>query len=428
MKLSSWGNIVNTTLSQQRPTGRDDIHLRGESNLPGGFRRSYGTSCLPPEGGTLYRMTRMRRLLEFDREQGVIDVESGISLKELLQIIIPAGWFLPVVPGTGNVSVGGAIANDIHGKNHHKVGSFGNHITSLTLLRSDGVVMSCSESIDPDMFRATIGGMGLTGIILTARIRLIPIQSSWLEMESHRFTQMADCLQLFQQKQENWDYLVAWLDGFNMERGHFRCGRFSSDGRLDVYDKTCRLRIPFALPDFTLNRPVMRLLNALYFHKQRRAVDASLCHYHGFFHPLDSIENWNLCYGRKGFRQYQFVVPANTAEETLQAVFDLLRKGNISPYLCVLKVMGNSKPKGLLSFPSEGVTLAMDFKETKNLTTLFSQLDVIIEAAGGRLYPAKDSRIPAAFYQRSYPEWEKFHSHADPAMMSQFWQSVKEAT
>ena len=403
----------------------------GGSLLPFGLGASYGDSCLNENGGLL--LTRkLDRLISFDRDSGLLRCEAGITFEEILKIIVPQGWFLPVVPGTKLVTVGGAIANDIHGKNHHRTGNFGNHVPAFGLLRSDGSKLVCSQDSNTDWFQASIGGLGLTGLITWAEIQLIPIETSSIEVETVKLANLDEFFTVSAESDQRFDYTVSWLDclakGPHRGRGVFirgnHVGRTDSEKVLRVHREP-RLMAPFNAPDFLLNSLSIRMFNTAYYANQKKKSTTSLQPYASFFFPLDSVRNWNRIYGRRGFFQYQFVVPFHGGKEAVARILDLIAESRQGSFLAVMKTFGEIPSRGILSFPRPGITLALDFPNRGIKTLrLFNQLDRIVAEAGGRLYPAKDSRMSGSFFRQSFPEWESFSKFIDPAFSSSFWRRV----
>lgn len=431
--IASWGRLARIKANVARPAFRDQlssIFREGSRNprrtLAFGLRRSYGDSCLN-EGGSMIDMTGLNRFICFDREAGRLVAEAGASLDEILKLIVPAGFFLPVTPGTKFVTLGGAIANDVHGKNHHSAGTIGCWIRWLELLRSDGTLHSLASDDPTGLFNATIGGIGLTGLITCAELQLIPIKSSNMDVEVVPFGSVSEFLKLSAESEDTHKYTVAWVDclgkGGRIGQGIFTRARHNDAGGLGTH-RASRLSIPFEAPDFLLNRYTLSGFNATY-----RAMAArtrqSTSHYEPFFYPLDTIRNWNRLYGHKGFYQYQCAVPPSEAEGSLTEMLRAIAAAGEGSFLSVLKTFGGIPSPGLLSFPMEGATLAMDFANRGPATiALFDKLDAIVRSAGGRLYPAKDGRISAKIYSAGYPNLERFRPYMDPGLSSSFGRRV----
>ncbi|MGI9286504.1 MAG: FAD-binding oxidoreductase [Pseudomonadales bacterium] len=400
--------------------------VQAEFMLPIGNGRSYGDSGINENQATL-SSRRLNRFISFDREHGLLHCESGLLFKDILQITVPQGWYLPVVPGTQFITLGGAIANDIHGKNHVGQGSFGCHVAELTLLRSDGQRLICSAENHADLFCATIGGLGLTGIIVAAKIRLLPIASGSMDVEVLPFARLQEYLQLAHES-SSWPYTVAWVDcahSKNAGRGLFTRGKFTDSPKANKpKTPSHRLGIPFQLPFGLVNRSSVTLFNKLYYASEIRKRKQLLWH-ENFFFPLDGVGHWNRIYGPSGFYQYQFVVPLEGAGEIIKQVIHHVAVSGSGSFLAVLKDFGPVQSPGMLSFPCEGLTLAVDVPNRGPSTLdLLGRLDEVIVAANGRLYPAKDARMPTAVFQRQYPQWIEFEKLRDPMFSSTFWRRV----
>jgi FAD/FMN-containing dehydrogenase len=396
------------------------------SLLPHGLGRSYGDSCLN-EGRDLVDCSRLTRFQGFDPEHGVLRCESGVSLAEVLEIAIPKGWFLPVTPGTRFVTVGGAIANDVHGKNHHRAGTFGHHVRKMAIYRSDYGLVMCSAEENPDLFHATIGGLGLTGIIAWAEIQLRRIWSSRIDAETIPYHSLAEFQKLSNESDEAFEYTVAWIDCFAgaNPRGIFFRGNHDKKPKLEVRNKTGPT-VPFLLPGWMLNRYTMKSFNKIYYALKSSGKKTSLAPYDSFFYPLDGIGQWNLVYGKQGFLQYQCVVPENSSG-AIEELLRLIAESGMGSFLGVLKRFGAAPPAGMLSFPRAGLTLALDFAMRGEPTLrLMEALDRVVLSCGGALYPAKDARMSAAMFNVSFPAWRTFQTYIDPKLSSSFWRRVTE--
>jgi FAD/FMN-containing dehydrogenase len=398
-----------------------------ESLLPYGLGRSYGDSCLNGER-ELIACRRLNRILGFDEATGIVRCESGISLADIIEVFLPRGWFLPVTPGTRFVTVGGAIANDVHGKNHHRAGTFGAHIHQLGLHRSGDGLVTCSPQENPQMFRATIGGLGLTGLIAWADLQLRRLAGPWIDAELVPFQSLPAFLDLSRESDGGFEYTVAWLDCFagKNTRGIFFRGNHSAPT-----EKKFRLKrgpkLPFALPAWALNRYAVKAFNSLYYRLHAVRNGASLVGYDSFFYPLDSIPQWNLLYGKQGFLQYQCVIPEGNSE-AVEELLDRIARSGMGSFLGVLKQFGTEPPAGMLSFPRPGLTLALDFAMRGERTLqLLRSLDKVVQENGGALYPAKDARMSTALFEASFPHWRSFVPYIDPKMSSSFWRRVTEA-
>jgi FAD/FMN-containing dehydrogenase len=402
--------------------------LNGRTCLPFGLGRTLGDSCLN-DGGTLLECTGLDRMIAFDPDSGVIRCEAGVTFAEILDFAVPRGWFLPTTPGTKFVTVGGAIANDVHGKNHHRVGTFGCHVTAFELLRSDGQRLRCSSSENADWFAATIGGLGLTGLITWAEFKLHRIAGPMIAEESVKFGNLEEFLAISQQSDNEFEHSVSWLDclatGESLGRGIFMRGRSAADSGDGKGRSTRTLAVPVDMPAFLLNRYTMKAFNTLYYNRQRARIVRRNVHYDHFFYPLDAILHWNRIYGRRGYFQYQFVVPFSQGNNAVREILTQISFSGRGTFLAVMKAFGSIKSPGLLSFPRPGLTLALDFpNDGDGVLRLFDELDQVVLAAGGRLYPAKDSRMSAEMFQASYPEWREFSAFIDPAFSSSFWRRV----
>jgi len=423
----NWGNYpppVETRVDYYR--GEIDF-ATGRDILPYGQGRSYGDVCLINHG-TLLSTRYWNHFISFDREKGLLKAQAGVSLADILQVIVPAGWFLPVLPGTKFVTLGGAIANDIHGKNHHRHGTFGCWVKEIGLLRSDEGEIICSEKNKSELFNATVGGLGLTGLITWAEIKLVPLQSSMLSVTTTPFHNLTDFFDLNDRAEEQSEYTVAWLDcqasGNKLGRGIFMSADHQKDQSLTVAQSSPKISVPFYAPSFLLNRVSMKAFNAFYFkwHGQKRKSQA---HFDKFFFPLDAIGHWNRLYGKPGFLQYQCVIPHIDREKVLSELLTKIVASGQGSFLSVLKTFGEKTSPGLLSFPMSGVTLALDFANKGETTfQLFKTLDEIIVEAGGRIYPAKDARMSAECFKRGYLNWQDFQPFIDKRFGSNFWRRV----
>lgn len=428
-----WNRLPRVAPDQVRRLGNRRQPLPNEAPRPllaHGNGRSYGDVCLT-DRGTLLLTRGLDRFIAFDSHSGVIRCEAGVTLDEILSLIVPQGWFLPSTPGTRHVTLGGAVANDVHGKNHHVAGSFGHHVRGLELLRSSGERIECGPESRDAWFRATVGGLGLTGLITWVELQLLPIQNPWMWVESRRFDNLEAFWELNRAAEAEWPYTVAWIDclakGAARGRGVLLAGRHAppqpDQSRLPAFRERSR-GIPFDPPISLVNAASLRAFNTFYY---RRPVkpQGGLVHYVPYFYPLDAIEGWNRIYGRHGFYQYQCVLPPTAAQAATAALLDAITRSGQGSFLAVLKTFGNKPSLGMLSFPRPGTTLALDFPNRGDMThRLFRDLDTIVSDAGGALYPAKDARMPASLFQSGFPEWESFSEFIDPAFSSRFWQRV----
>ena len=394
------------------------------SLLPFGLGRSYGDSCLNG-GRELVDCHRLNRILGFEESTGVVRCEGGVSLSDILQVFLPKGWFLPVTPGTSFVTIGGAIANDVHGKNHHCAGTFGDHVHQIALHRSDHGLVSCSSRENPEMLRATIGGLGLTGIIAWADVQLKRVGGPWIDSESIPFSSLKTFLDLSHESNDHFEYTVAWLDCFSGKnvRGIFFRGNHAADCRKKFHQKRGP-KLPFELPTWVLNRWSIQAFNAAYYAVNAVKKRAAVMRYDSFFYPLDSIRQWNLLYGRQGFLQYQCVIPEKNLE-AFEELLDRIARSGMGSFLGVLKQFGPASPAGMLSFPRPGLTIALDFAMRGEPTLeLMRSFDEVVQQSGGALYPAKDARMSPALFETSFPNWRNFVPYIDPKMSSSFWRRV----
>jgi L-gulonolactone oxidase len=429
----SWGRVVRTPQRVASPQFRQDLirlvaERRETSILPVGLQRSYGDSALNSSGG-LISMVGLNRFIALDIPAKRLRAEAGVTFGDLLKVIVPHGLFVPVTPGTRFVTLGGAIANDVHGKNHHRAGTIGRYVNKIGLLRSDGSRLEIGPDSNSELFAATIGGLGLTGIIEWAELNLAAIESSQLDVEIVPYGNLSEFWQLAAQSNETHEHTVAWIDCTAKDRrfgqGIFSRANWSSAGGLVPHDGRRRLAVPVEAPSGLLNSTSVSLFNRFYYASQRRKARLQRLHYAPFFYPLDSIADWNRLYGRRGFWQYQCVVPRRTMKDAIAAMMKEITHSAQGTFLSVLKTCGDLQSPGLLSFPMAGATLALDFQNCGERTLkLFSRLDAIVRDANGRLYAAKDGRIPKDMWLAGYPNLDRFVSHIDPAIASDFWRRV----
>ncbi|MGH8419457.1 MAG: FAD-binding oxidoreductase [Pseudomonas sp.] len=432
--LYSWGRFPRSPQRghscvwlDELPAHLDRVIDRHSSSLPYGNGRSYGDSCLAASDQVLH-MRSLDRLIEADWESGVLKVEAGITLAEILSVAIPQGWFLPVTPGTQFATVGGAIANDVHGKNHHVRGTFGRHLRSFGLLRHGQPEMVCAPGVNASLFSASIGGLGLTGVIHWAELQLMPIRASQIDTTTVRFNNLTEFFALSDELDNKHEYSVAWVDclakGAETGRGVFIVGDHAQYGSLEV-GRRAKLSVPLTPPVSLINKLSLSAFNNLYWrvHPSQRKTGRSA--YEPFFYPLDRILHWNRIYGRRGFQQYQCVIPTANAEAAMAELLRAIADAGQGSFLAVLKRCGDVRSPGLLSFPMPGTSLALDFPQSEHLQdVVFPRLDDIVRAAGGRLYPAKDAHMSGADFRQAYPAWERLEALRDPSLMSRFWSRV----
>jgi L-gulonolactone oxidase len=366
------------------------------------------------------------RFLSIDYQRGTLRAEAGTTFDQLLRLVVPHGWFVPVTPGTKFVSLGGAVANDVHGKNHEMAGTFGSWVLGLGLARSSGEVLSLSRDKHPELFAATIGGLGLTGVILWVELQLVPIRSAFVDTETLPMANLDEFFRLAEDCGE-WPYTVAWVDclatGRATGRGFFIRGRHAQIGGLGVH-RAPRMSVPLEAPNSLLNAFTISSFNWVYRHRPW-ALGRDKPHYGPFFYPLDSIHHWNRLYGSRGFFQHQCVIPMHNAADTVCKLLELTAARREGSFLVVLKLFGDRPSPGVLSFPMHGATLALDFPNKGESTRkLLARMSDIVLAADGRLYPAKDATMSADAFRSGYPNWRRVEAQRDPVIMSDFWRRV----
>ena len=415
MKMRGWGRYPVIDAEVYTPTSSADLQrrllLHSGSITPRGLGRSYGDSSL---GEKILSSRWLNHMLSFDQSTGVLHCESGVSLSEILEVFVPKGWFLPVTPGTQFVTLGGAIASDVHGKNHHLAGCFCDHVEYIDMILDGERTIRCSQKENPDLFHATCGGMGLTGIIYSAAIRLKPIQSAFIDQTTFKASNLKESLDLFA-IHEDQPYSVAWIDcisgGNSLGRSLLMTGDHAQEGELKI-NKKSRVGLPVDMPSALLNRYSITAFNTFYYHRIRGRVVNHHIHYEPFFYPLDSIGDWNRMYGKNGFTQYQFVIPKEAGYEAMSTILKTIVDSGKGSFLAVLKVFGK-RNYNLLSFPMIGYTLALDFKIEQDLFPLLDKLDAMVLHYGGKVYLTKDARMSEDTFKQSYPNWEQFQSVKD---------------
>jgi FAD/FMN-containing dehydrogenase len=429
--VSGWGRhpVLETTL--MRPESVDALTLCLESRqlksaLPRGLGRSYGDAAVNPSGLTVL-MERLNRLLAFDSETGIVHCESGVDIADLIDTFLPRGWFPLVVPGTKYVTVGGAIASDIHGKNHHRDGSFANAVKSFKLLCADGKVVNCSRQTNAELFGATLGGMGLTGFVMEAEILLQKISTASIRCKVIKTENLDDTLELFEQLESEYQYSVAWIDclaaGKSQGRAiHFLGNHIGSDelspkqrNELLASPRCSQMSVPFDAPSFLLNKYSIAAFNELFWLSHSGRTQESVIDCNKFFFPLDRLDQWNRLYGKRGFVQYQCVVPLNTGRETLKQILTLANENGKGSFLAVLKRFGAEQ--GYLSFPKPGFTLALDMPVDDSLAGFLNQLTEAVVASDGRVYLAKDAHLTPEQFRAMYPQykqWQEIKQAVDP--------------
>ncbi len=420
MKLSSWGQLSHAEhrvmLLDGLAPGQDFL-ASAKPGIAYGMGRSYGDVCLNP-GGTVWQTGRMDRFMHFDPASGRVRCQAGVLLREIQQTMLPHGWMLAVSPGTQIVTVGGAIANDVHGKNHHRYGSFGHHVREFTLLRSSGEQLACQPG-DP-LFAATIGGLGLTGLILDATLQLKPVYGPWLETETLAYDSLDAFFQLSADSETDWEHTVSWIDCLAGEgRGIFMRGNPAPAGVVGTMPARRSRRMPLTPPVSLVNGLSLRPFNWLYYHLKRARAGHQVEHYLPFNYPLDNLLEWNRMYGPRGFYQYQSVVPPQHGLAATRAMLEAIAASGQGSFLAVLKTFGGMQSVGMLSFARPGVTLALDFPAGgERLQKLFARLDAIVREAGGAIYCGKDARMPQDLFVSGYPRLAEFLKFRDPGISS----------
>jgi len=401
-KVTNWGNfpvVEKEVKSEDSLQKIKDFVKSSNEIIARGNGRCYGDASLSEH---IFSTKRLNKFISFDRLNGIIECESGVLLSDILEVVVPQGYFLYVTPGTKFISVGGAIASDVHGKNHHAEGCFSEYVIEFSLLNENGEVLKCSREENSEKFWSTIGGMGLTGIILSAKFKLKNIETAYIRQESIKAENLDEIFKLFEES-ESWTYNVAWIDclqtGKNIGRSIMMRGEHAFKHQLPkkLQENPLRLKkkfsptVPFYFPNFVLNNLTVKLFNFLYFNKQRSKEIKNYIDYETFFYPLDAVNDWNKIYGKTGFIQYQMVIPKEKGKEGMKRILETIAKSGNGSFLAVLKLFGKNNPEAYNSFPFEGYTLALDFKVNSKLKNLVEKLDAIVEEFGGRIYLTKDS-------------------------------------
>ncbi len=431
MKITNWGNYPVIDAKVYSPSSIDEVKKIVSSSselIARGLGRCYGDSSL---NHTILSTLRLNHILAFDEQTGMIACEAGVSFSELLDVFVPHGFFLPVTPGTKFITVGGAIASDIHGKNHHVAGSFSNHLHSMKVLLSDGAVIQCSKTENTDLFWSTCGGMGLTGIILEATFQMLKVETAYIRQRIIKTKNIDEAFDAFETN-KHWTYSVAWIDclakGNSLGRSALILGEHATREEVGYryrdslkIAKKFSIPVPVFLPDFVLNTQTVKIFNeiryATYFSHD------SFVEYEPFFYPLDSILDWNKIYGKRGFTQYQFVLPKDSSKEGLKKILTTIAASGEGSFLAVLKLFG--KQDGILSFPQEGFTLALDFPISSTTLTLFILLDSLVNDYGGRLYLSKDVRMTKDTFEKGYSNSKKFSTLKKKFDTTQKFQSLQ---
>ncbi|MCF8465386.1 MAG: FAD-binding oxidoreductase [Flavobacteriales bacterium] len=423
--ISGWGNFPKANAVVERPDSEQTVRNLQQSHgihIPRGAGRSYGDSSL---SAAILESSKLTETLSFDAETGIFTCQSGKMLNTILDEIVPKGYFLPVTPGTKFITIGGAIAADIHGKNHHVDGCFSQHVLWLKLMMADGSVKKCSRTENTELFWATCGGMGLTGFILEASFQLKKIETSKIVNRTIKCENLDEVISNLLEH-ENYTYSVAWIDcgtsGKNLGRSllylgeHAKKEQVSNDDLSSYKTPSPIVSLPFNLPNWTLNKWTVKAFNALYYGKVRKKDSTAIVGFEPYFYPLDIANNWNRLYGSNGFAQYQFVIPMEGAREGMNSIMQEIVKSGESSFLAVLKLFGEQN-QGWLSFPKRGLQLALDFPINKKSLELMNRLDDMVMAMDGRSYLAKDSRMKREFFESSYPKLPRFKqllSEIDP--------------
>ena len=413
--VTNWGNYPQIEADVAEVSGDTDIHklIAGKDHLIArGNGRSYGDSSL---GDNIFSTLRLNKFLAFNQENGTIECQSGVLLADIISVVVPTGFFLPVTPGTKFITVGGAIAADVHGKNHHVDGSFARHIEHFELMDERGEITRCSPTENPNLFWQTCGGMGLTGIIIAAKFRLKKIETAFITHISRKTKDIESTMRAFESSSGS-TYSVAWLDCFgtskSLGRSILQLGEHSKIDEIPsalssdplILPPKAKLAIPAFLPSFALNRFSVTAFNAAYYHRQLRSESRGIIHFDPYFYPLDGVREWNRVYGKNGFVQYQFVLPLSRSFDGIIKILEKVRRSGQGSPLAVLKLFGKQDPNAVMSFPMEGYTVALDFKVNEHVFRLLDELDEIVEAHEGRVYLAKDARMSASFFKKTYAE------------------------
>lgn len=405
MKLSGWGRypvIDSTRLSQTHQAWWNQAFI-ANGNL-----RSYGDAAL---ASFYLPMLKQNRLIAFDKKTGLLTCESGVLLSDIIEVFLPRGWFLTVTPGTKLITVGGAVASDVHGKNHHIQGCFSECVECVELLLPNNQTKTCSRSENVELFHATCGGMGLTGVITQVSFYLKPVQSQWIEQTTIKTANLKQTFEAFEQCQDS-PYSVAWIDclakGESLGRSLLMIGDFAQNGDLRYQPKKT-LTVPLEFPSFVLNSYSVKAFNTLYYNNAAKVESQQRVGIDGFFYPLDAIHHWNRIYGKHGFVQFQFILPKEVSFDGLEAVLKRISQSGMGSFLAVLKLYG-AENHNWLSFPMEGHSLALDFKMQSGLVDFIRELTDQVVELGGRVYLAKDALLTREQFEQSYPKVEQFRA------------------
>ena len=417
-EIANWGNYPVMQSDERNFSQLEDIRQfipKAGPFIPRGNGRCYGDASL---AGTTINTTHFDKILSFDTSNGILECQSGITLDQVLEVIVPKGWFLPVTPGTKFITIGGAVASDVHGKNHHVDGCFSHHVEEMDLLLADGALITCGPSLHTDLFEATCGGMGLTGLITRIRFRLKKVETSYIRQKQVKAANLEEVISLFE-KYKDYTYSVAWIDCLKKGKGFGRSililGEHATVSNLSPKQqdqplqlpKKKQITFPFNLPSWVLNSFTVKAFNFLYYGKNFKKEINNTVGYEPFFYPLDAILHWNRGYGKKGFIQYQFVVPMEAKQGLIEILQRISDKG-LGSFLAVLKIFG--KQESLIGFPMEGYTLALDIPVRKGLFETLDELDKIVLQYGGRLYMSKDARMKPEVLRAGYQHLPQFLS------------------
>lgn len=417
-RISNWGNypvIQSNEQSFSLVSELEEKLSKSEEVIARGMGRCYGDASLAKN---VFSTLKFNHLLGFDSSTGLIELEAGITLESILDFVVPQGWFLPVTPGTKYITVGGAIASDVHGKNHHVEGCFSKHVLEMDVMIASGEILTCSPTQNSDLFHATAGGMGLTGIITRVKFQLKKIETAYIKQKMIKAKNLNEIIELLD-KYSSYTYSVAWIDclksGEGFGRSILMLGEHAKVEDLPEslqksplkLPKKKLLTLPFYLPSFLLNKLTVSIFNFLYYNKMFKREINNVVSYEPFFYPLDAIQHWNRGYGKKGFVQYQFVLPLESREGLVEILKKISSNGHAS-FLAVLKIFGEDE--SLISFPMKGYTLALDLPVRKNLFPFLDELDELVLQYKGRIYLSKDARMHSKMFFETYPNAQKFMS------------------
>ena len=426
MKYTAWGmypKIECNRFTLRQEANLEEIISNHNPLIPFGNGRSYGDSALSEN---IIDIAQRNYFIEFDENSGLLHVQAGVLLSEILEHFIPKGWFLKVTPGTKLITVGGAIASDVHGKNHHVEGCFSNCVKEFNIMLANEKSVLCSKEVTPELFKATCGGQGLTGIILDAKIFLKKINSQYIDQTTIKTKNLKDTFEAFEEHNDK-PYSVAWIDCLAKGKDIGKCllmvGDFKDDDNLD-YQLKKQKTIPFNFPSFALNHWSVKLFNWLYYNKVNKRISKQTVDIDTFFYPLDAIGHWNRIYGKNGFTQYQFILPKEASYEGLHEILSTIAASGKGSFLAILKLYGKANDNWL-SFPMEGYSLALDFKIEKGLFELLDQLDEIVLKYYGRIYLTKDVRVSKETFEQGYSHIETFRQYRKENKMEEKFQSLQ---